>query len=140
MTNIRVFSKLAISNAQELFDHVAEKMAPWIEDEAELSTRLMAREKLSSTNLGQGLAFPHCKLDKLKEFHVGVFVNEMPIIFGLPSAVPVDLFVVVVAPSRQPDAYIKLIGKISQVLKKELSCQACRHAQELPNVIEILGV
>ena len=57
----------------------------------EVFAQLIAREKLGSTGLGQGIAIPHCRMDACPE-PIGTLVTlEKAIDFDAPDDKPVDL-------------------------------------------------
>lgn len=139
MSQIKVFQRISASFVEELFATISRHMSGDIKAE-QIEAALKKREELSSTNLGGGLAFPHCRLATLKEFQVGFFLLEQAIAFGGRGKDPVDLLVVVLAPSNQPDAYIKLMGKLSQRLKDSQRCHRIRSAENIKQVSQLIDL
>ncbi len=85
-------------------------------DEATIYQGLKDREDLSTTGFGNGIAIPHCRLDGVEEFVVGVISVPEGIDFSAMDGVPVKLFVFIVAPSSKSNVHIKVLSAISQVL------------------------
>lgn len=139
MTSIKFFKRINVTNFQEFFEEIAGDCQDAI-GVTDLAEKLRSREALASTNLGRGLAYPHCKIEGLKEFCVSVLVNDKTIDYGPKSKGPVDLFVMVVAPINKPEAYIKLMGKISKALQNDEVLESCRQSNNLNDVIKHLGV
>jgi len=84
--------------------------------EADLLAALTAREELSSTGFGGGIAIPHCRIEGVDEFVVGVLSVPAGVEFSAMDEQPVKLFVFIVAPANSSNEHIKILSAISQVL------------------------
>ena len=75
---------------------------------------LLARERLGSTGLGQGIAIPHGRIRGL-EHAIGYFVRpKTPIIFQAPDGQPVrDIFVLLV-PEAATDEHLQILSELAQ--------------------------
>jgi nitrogen PTS system EIIA component len=75
---------------------------------------LLAREKLGSTGLGQGIAIPHGRIRGL-ERSIGYFARpKEPIAFQSPDGLPVrDVFVLLV-PEAATDAHLQILSELAQ--------------------------
>ena len=45
--------------------------------EKEIFEKMMDREKLSSTGFGRGIAIPHCAIDGIEEFVIGIITLQI---------------------------------------------------------------
>ena len=100
---------------------------------------LLARERLGSTGLGQGLAFPHCRLAALSEPAVGVFRLRTPVDFESMDGAPVELLAVLLVPESATDAHLKLLGALAQLLEPEANRRALRRAGSATALAEVLA-
>jgi nitrogen PTS system EIIA component len=76
---------------------------------------LMARERLGSTALGQGIAIPHGRVKGLREA-VGAFVRlRAPIPFDAPDGRPVSLVFVLLVPERATDMHLQILSELAQM-------------------------
>lgn len=75
---------------------------------------LLAREKLGSTGLGQGIAIPHGRIRGLSRA-IGYFVRPKdPIVFEAPDRLPVrDVFVLLV-PEAATDEHLQILSELAQ--------------------------
>ena len=89
-------------------------------DEAAILKGLMEREELSTTGFGGGIAIPHCRLDGVEDFVVGILSVPEGVDFGAMDDEPVQLFVFIIAPSSKSNVHIKVLSAISQVLNVPL--------------------
>ena len=99
---------------------------------------LLARERLGSTGLGQGLAFPHCRLATLSQPAVGFFRLQAPVDFESMDGAPVDLLAVLLVPESATDAHLKLLGALAQLLEPEANRAALRQAGSAAALAEVL--
>lgn len=85
-------------------------------DESRILKGLSARENLSTTGFGNGIAIPHCRLDEVADFVVGILSVPGGVEFAAMDGQPVRLFVFIVAPASGSNEHIKILSAISQVL------------------------
>lgn len=131
-----------LSDADAVLRRVAElaslnALTASIETEA-LYAALSDREGLGSTGLGRGIAIPHCAIDELEDFVVGVLVVDEPIDFGGVDGKPVDLFFFIVGPSEQRNRHIKLLSAISKVASQAGRTRQIRESDDPQRVRELL--
>ena len=85
-------------------------------DEATILKGLTDREDLSTTGFGNGIAIPHCRLDGVEDFVVGILSVPNGAEFNAMDEAPVKLFIFIIAPSSSSNIHIKILSAISQVL------------------------
>ncbi|GHT90539.1 PTS IIA-like nitrogen-regulatory protein PtsN [Betaproteobacteria bacterium] len=82
-------------------------------DRALVFDNLLAREKLGSTGLGQGVAIPHGRIKGLKEA-AGAFIRlAEPIDFDAPDKRPVNLVFVLLAPEQATEASLQALAALA---------------------------
>lgn len=115
-----VQAQAGCSNAEELLAEIAAlaKRSPVLDniDEAAVLQGLKDREQLSTTGFGSGIAIPHCRLDGVEDFVVGIISVPQGLDFAAMDDEAVKLFVFIIAPSSKSNAHIKVLSAISQVL------------------------
>ncbi len=83
----------------------------------ELLRVLLEREKLESTGIGEGIAIPHGRLKRLKEFVISFGRSLKGIDFDSIDGKPTHLFFLVMAPEDSAVNNLKLLGRIVTLLK-----------------------
>jgi PTS system nitrogen regulatory IIA component len=82
---------------------------------ASILDSLLARERLGSTGLGQGIAIPHGRVRGLREA-IGAFVRTRdPIEFDAPDERPVSLIFVLLVPEKSTDLHLEILGELAQM-------------------------
>ncbi|MEA3364232.1 MAG: PTS sugar transporter subunit IIA [Candidatus Hydrogenedentes bacterium] len=77
---------------------------------------LEEREALGSTGFGNGIAIPHCRLEEVKDFIVGILTVPEGVEFDSLDKKPVRLMVFIIAPKEASNEHIRLLSAISQAL------------------------
>ncbi len=78
---------------------------------------LQQREKLGSTGIGDGVAIPHGKITELKELVVAFGRSKEGISFDSIDGKPVHIFFLLLAPENSAGQHLKVLAKISKMLK-----------------------
>ncbi len=86
-------------------------------DEEAILRALTERESLGSTGFGKGIAIPHCRLEAVQEFVVGVITVPDGVDFASLDGQAARVIVFIVAPARESNDHIRLLSAISQVLQ-----------------------
>lgn len=95
---------------------IAQK-SPCITDIEKVRKAVFDRENNDSTGIGNGLALPHGKTDGVTDNVVSFAITEKPIEFESKDEQPVRLVFFLVG--RDPSLFIKLLGRISKLIKEE---------------------
>ncbi|MCB1670131.1 MAG: PTS IIA-like nitrogen regulatory protein PtsN [Gammaproteobacteria bacterium] len=88
---------------------------------------LMARERLGSTGLGNGIAIPHCKIPQCREVIGCIFTLEEPVDFDSVDSKPVDLLFILIVPDEQSDTHVKILGQVAELFNDENFCFILRN-------------
>lgn len=86
---------------------------------AQVSAILEEREKLGTTGIGDGVAIPHGKLEGIRDTVVFFGRSEAGIPFNSMDGKPVHLFFILVAPENTNGKHLKVLARISRMLKDE---------------------
>ncbi len=84
-----------------------------------LLSDVMARESLESTGLGHGVGLPHCRSEHITDVGIVFGRPTHPLEYGSLDGAPVNLVFLVVAPSRREGDYIKILARLSRLLRRE---------------------
>lgn len=85
-------------------------------DENAIFTALESRESLGTTGFGKHIAIPHCSLEEIDEFVVGIITHNQGVDFDALDGHKVNLFVFIIGPKAKRNEHIHLLSKISRVL------------------------
>jgi nitrogen PTS system EIIA component len=100
---------------QELADVVLSARADYHPEET--VNILMEREKLGSTGIGDGIAIPHGKLNIIDILAISFGRSREGINFNAMDGKPVHLFFLLLAPENAAGQHLKMLAKLSRMLK-----------------------
>ncbi|MDE0951379.1 MAG: PTS sugar transporter subunit IIA [Halioglobus sp.] len=99
--------------------------------------QLIAREKLGSTGMGQGIAIPHCRVTECVEPLGAMLTLEEAISFDAPDDQPVDLLFILLVPKEAHQQHLDILAEIARLFSQEDLCgrlRAARDNQSLYNI------
>jgi PTS system nitrogen regulatory IIA component len=88
-------------------------------DPAALVRVLLERERLGSTGIGGGIGIPHGKLPNLDQLMIGFGLSRKGVDFESLDGAPTRLFFLLVTPENSTGLHLKLLARISRILKNE---------------------
>lgn len=97
-------------------------------DSHELYQSLLARERLGSTALGQGVALPHGRLAGCSRLTGALLTLKQPIDFDAEDNQPVDLLMVLVAPEEASQDHLNTLAWLAEHLTDPAQVLALRNA------------
>ncbi|MDA3955826.1 PTS sugar transporter subunit IIA [Oceanispirochaeta sp.] len=110
-------------NKEALLKEISElaQLSPSVQkiDASEIEQSLIKREELCSTGLGSGIAIPHCSLDSISEFTVGLVVLKKGIDFDSLDGEPVHLVFFIIGSAANRNKHIKILSSISKISKDQ---------------------
>jgi PTS system nitrogen regulatory IIA component len=83
-----------------------------------LTAALLAREKLGSTGIGEGVAVPHCKVAGLSALTASLGRSVDGVDFRALDGKPSRLFVALFAPERGGAEHLQALARVSRLLKR----------------------
>jgi len=87
-------------------------------DAGVLSAGLLARERLGSTGIGEGVAVPHCKVPGLAALQCALGRSGDGIDFRALDGKPTRIFVALFAPERAGAEHLQALARVSRLLKR----------------------
>ena len=103
-----------------------------------LKDALLEREKLGTTGIGQGIAMPHARSSAIKDLTVAFFRSEKGIDFKSMDSEPVHLIFLLLAPVTAGGPYLKLLAKISRLLRSDDFRKALLEAKDVATILQII--
>jgi PTS system nitrogen regulatory IIA component len=100
---------------------------------------LLDREKLGSTGIGDGIAIPHGKLADLDELIVTFGRSKEGVNFDSMDGKPANLFFLLLAPENTTGLHLKVLAKISKMLKDNTFRKKLIEAKSKDELYLIIG-
>ncbi|OGW81123.1 MAG: hypothetical protein A3G33_10155 [Omnitrophica bacterium RIFCSPLOWO2_12_FULL_44_17] len=122
---------------KELVDALANVID--IGDPKSIVKALLERENLGSTGIGQGIAIPHGKTDKVEKLTAVLGISKSGVNFDALDGEPVYIFFLLVAPKDCAGPHLKALAQISRLLRDTYFCmliRKCKTPEEVYNLIK----
>jgi PTS system nitrogen regulatory IIA component len=122
-----IVPRLKVNSKKQALQELAARAATLTgADERLIFDTLLARERLGSTGVGQGIAIPHGKIGSLDRIH-GLFARlDHPIDYDAVDDAPVDLVFLLLAPEGAGADHLKALARVSRLLRNQRICEKLR--------------
>ena len=108
-------------------------------DERVIFDAVWERENLGSTGYGEGVAFPHARIEGLSKVY-GLFARlDENVDFDALDGKPVDLVFLLVSPENSGADHLSALATLSRILKTEGSCDRLRKAHSIDELYATLN-
>ena len=113
--HFQALSEQSLLSKKRVFERAAEAMGGALNLSSETIYRaLLAREKLGSTAIGEGIAIPHCRINECAVAAGCLVTLQKPIDFGSADGQDVDIIFVLLVPEEATEAHLKLLAAIAR--------------------------
>lgn len=120
----------------ELVDVLAEIKE--IGDKKNIVKALIERESLGSTGIGQGIAIPHGKSDRVKDIVAILGISKKGVNFEALDGEPVYIFFLLVAPKDTAGPHLKALAQISRLLRDSFFCDLLKRCKTSDEVYDLI--
>ena len=98
-------------------------------DKNSIFEAILERENLGSTGYGDGVAFPHARIEGLNKV-IAVFARlDKGIDYDSLDSHPVDLIAFLLSPEKSGEDHLQALAVMSRVWKDEETCRKIREAK-----------
>ncbi|MFB9867545.1 PTS sugar transporter subunit IIA [Vreelandella sulfidaeris] len=107
-------------------------------DSQEVFSRLIGRERLGSTGIGNGVAIPHARSPHCTSPIAGFLKLSEAIDFDAIDGDPVDLVFVLLVPEEADDTHLSLLGQVATIMNDANTRQQLRKAGSQRELLELI--
>ena len=111
-----------------------------VKDKAELLSSVMEREKLVTTGVGYGVAFPHAKTKAVKGIVIAFGRSDKGIDFDAMDKKPAYLFFLIAAPEDAIGAHLNVMARLSYIMRSEKNRETLMKIKSPKELLEILDL
>ena len=107
-------------------------------DPEELVQVLMERERLGSTGIGGGIGIPHGKMKNLDSLVLGFGLSREGVDFESIDKKATHIFFILITPENSTGLHLKLLARISRILKNDPFKQRLLNANDGDEIYSII--
>lgn len=119
---------------ENISNFLAEQLPDSIADD--IYERLIAREKLGSTGIGEGIAIPHSRLSGCNETLGALLVLESPVDYDAIDRKPVDIVFVLLVPEEATEQHLQTLSMLAQKFNNSEFRDSLRQAKNSQDLFE----
>lgn len=135
----RIFTDADISSKKRLLEFIAEKGAEGIDSPpTTIFNKLLERERLGSTGLGQGFAVPHARLDDLEKAQACFIKLETAINYDAIDHKPVDLIFALFIPQASTEEHLQILATLAKIFSQATVAEKIRHCQTNDDILKLI--
>ncbi|WP_291258611.1 PTS sugar transporter subunit IIA [Fusobacterium sp.] len=105
--------------ALKMLVELIKKNSDALNDENNFYENILAREELGSTGIGQGIAIPHARSEKIKKLTVAIGLLKNGVDFNSLDGEKVKLIILVGSPKGQNREYLSLVSDLMRTFRNE---------------------
>lgn len=110
-----------------------------IAKDKELFEKLLHREKLGSTAIGEGVAIPHCKMKGVKNPVVMLAVSKKSVDYQSLDGKPTCVFFLVVSSPDNPSLNLQILAAIAHLVRKSSSLEKkILRAESISSILDVV--
>ena len=122
---------------KEMVDFLKKKKI--IAKDQELFKKLLQREKLGSTAIGEGVAIPHCKMKGVKNPVVMLAVSKKSVDYQSLDGKPTYVFFLVVSSPDNPSLNLQILAAIAHLVRKSSSLEKkILRAENISSILDVI--
>ncbi|MEK7349114.1 MAG: PTS sugar transporter subunit IIA [Candidatus Eisenbacteria bacterium] len=109
-----------------------------VNTKGEILSKVLQRESMMSTGIGNGVAIPHGKTRLLDHLVAACGVSQTGVEFDTMDGEPATLFILLVSPESLRGPHVKALANVSRLLKEESIRSALRQSASPLQFLEVL--
>ncbi|MFT5234993.1 MAG: PTS system nitrogen regulatory IIA component [Shewanella sp.] len=121
----------------ELISDLAAVQYPSLSSQ-EIFESLLAREKMGSTGIGNGIAIPHGRLANISQPVAVLIKCEEPIAFDSIDKQPVDILFALLVPADQCEQHLSTLSAMAEKLNDKLILKQLRKTKDESELYQVI--
>ncbi len=109
-----------------------------LSDTAQYKTDILAREAMSSTAIGSGIAVPHAKSTAVKRAGLAAITVLEGVDYEAPDGLPSRLFFMIAAPKEGGDLHLEMLSRLMVMLMDEEFCRKLLDAGDAETFLNLI--
>jgi len=134
-----IITNLSFQNKKETLEELVAPIASSLKMDNDILVRaLIEREQLGSTGYDNGVGLPHAKLKNLDDTILGFGISKKGVDFDSLDGKPTYIFFLLLTPENSAGIHLRLLAKISKILKNEHFRKKVIGAESREDILSII--
>ena len=129
-----------VSTKSEALDTLVDLMDKGgnLKNKAEYKKAVLAREELSTTGIGEGIAIPHAKTSAVEKPGLAAMVVKKGVDFDSLDGEPANLFFLIAAPEGEENLHLDVLARLSRLLMNPDFKQSLLNSSSKEEVLKLI--
>ncbi len=125
---------------KQLFQALAEKAAELTgQDEQQIFSTLLQRERLGTTGVGNGIAIPHGKIAGLEKITTVFARLTKPLDYDSVDDQPVDIVFLLLVPDDAGTDHLKALSRVARIMRDQQVVEQIKNCSTSDEVLDLLN-
>ncbi len=131
-----------VNSKSEAINHLVDLMYSTgnISDKEVYKSAILAREDLSTTGIGEGIAIPHAKTSAVKKATLVAAVSKDGVDYEALDGAPSHLFFMIAAPDGANNTHLDVLSRLSTILMDAKFREKLIHANSPQEFLKLINV
>jgi len=141
----RIIANLSARTKQEairsLVDKIFETDSQWFEGEVtgdHIYSKVITRENIQTTGLGNGIAFPHARVQECTDLILAIGVSQAGIDFASLDAQPCDIVCLLISPEQKPYLILQMMASLVRFFADGQNAERIRRCSSGDDIAQLL--
>lgn len=132
LTPERTIKGVNASSKKKVLEYLGSFIAEHIPESSsdDIYERLLNRERMGSTGIGEGIAIPHCRLKQCQNTCGVLLQLDQAIDFDAIDQQPVDLIFALLVPEEATDEHLQTLSMLAQKFSQQEYREALRNSPD----------
>lgn len=104
----------------------------------DIVSSLMKREEIGSTGIGNGVAIPHARVDRVEELVLALGRSQAGVSFDSIDGEPVYMIFLIVSPGDDSELHLQALKWVSGLARNKDFCRFFRAAKDPKEILSLL--
>jgi len=141
----RIIANLSARTKQEairsLVDKVFETDSQWFEGDVtddDIYGKVIARENIQTTGLGNGIAFPHARVQECTDLVLAIGTSKAGIDFASLDTQPCDIVCLLISPEQKPYLILQMMASLVRFFADKQNSERVRKCSSGEDIAQLL--
>jgi mannitol/fructose-specific phosphotransferase system IIA component (Ntr-type) len=122
-----------------ILDHLIVKKKIKKENKSVILKSLLQREQMGSTAIGGCIAFPHARLDNIKDLIICFAVSRRGVDFESLDQEPVNIIALLLSNQKEAGRHLKMLAFLARMLRDKYFVQKIKGAANQEEVLALIA-
>ncbi len=122
-----------------ILDHLVQKKKILSAEKKEISRIILQREEMGSTAIGGHIAFPHARVNSVKDIIVCLGVSKEGLSFDSLDDEPVNIIALLLSNQKDAGLHLKMLAFLARMLRDKYLIQRLKNVKSEEEALDMLN-